>query len=281
MHSWKNIMEIVSKEEELLKINIEQTKFYNINSKNRKYNLAMNLWLIPRRRMYAILKESGINRSMYSTQQNWLGDFRGKKVLDFGCYSGNSISYKMAASADYYCGIDLSEPAVKELKKELNKRGCKNAKVMVVDILSKEFQENDFDIVYAQGVLHHFKYVEVILKKLQTIVKPGGIIVTCDPLNTALTSRIVRNIYHRYRIDKDWEYPFNGKTFVKMREYFDIAKVQGFMGYAKWSIPFAMVNKEFGIRLAKNFHKFDLNFANKIGKDLWRCLQLVMCLRKT
>lgn len=274
-------MQITNKEEELRKINIEQTQFYTIKSKNRKYNIAMNLWLIPRRKMYTVLKESGINKDMYNTQLNWIGDVNGKKVLDFGCYSGNSISYKMAKFADYYLGIDLSEPAITELKNELNKRGSKNAKLVVVDILSKDFKEKDFDIVYAQGVLHHFKYIEVILKKLQAIVKPGGIIVTNDPLNTALTSRIARRIYHRYRIDKDWEWPFNDKTFVKMREYFDIAKVQGFMGYAKWSIPFAMINKEFGIRLAKNFHEYDLNVANKIGKELCRCLQLVMCLKKT
>lgn len=274
-------MEITNKEAELRKINIEQTKFYTSDTKNRKYNIAMNLWLIPRRKMYTLLKESGINKDMYRTQLDWIGDVNGKKVLDFGCYSGNSISYKMAKLADYYLGIDLSEPAISELNNELIKRGSKNAKLMVVDILSKDFKEKNFDVVYAQGVLHHFKYIEVILNKLHKIIKPGGIIVTCDPLNTALTSRIARKIYHRYRIDKDWEYPFKEKTFAKMREYFDVSKVQGFMGYAKWSIPFAMVNKEFGIRLAKKFHEYDLNVANKIGKEIWRCLQLVMCLKKT
>ena len=273
-------MEITNKEEELRKINIEQTKFYTLDSKKRKYNIAMNLWLIPRRKMYAILNESGINKDMYRTQLDWIGDVNGKKVLDFGCYSGNSISYKMAKFADYYLGIDLSEPAITELKNELNKRGSKNAKLMVVDILSKDFKEKDFDIVYAQGVLHHFKYIEVILKKLQKIIKPGGIIVTCDPLNTALTSRIARRIYHRYRIDQEWEWPFTDKTFTKIRDYFDITKVQGFMGYSKWSIIFAMVNRNFGVKLSRKLHEYDLKLANKFGNDLWRCLQLVMYLEK-
>lgn len=273
-------MEMKSREEELLKINIEQKKFYSAKSKNRKYNLAMNLWLIPRRKMYTVLKESGINRSMYDIQQKLLGDFKDKKVLDFGCYSGNSISYKMAKTAKYYFGIDLSETAIKEFKNDLNKKGCKNAKVKAVDILSPDFKENDFDIVYAQGVLHHFKYIEIILEKLYEIIKPGGIIVTCDPLNTALTSRIARRIYHRYRIDKDWEWPFTNNTFSKISKYFDIVKVQGFMGCAKWSIPFAMIQKEFGIRLAKNFHEYDLRTANKFGTELSRCLQLVMCLKR-
>jgi 2-polyprenyl-3-methyl-5-hydroxy-6-metoxy-1,4-benzoquinol methylase len=273
-------MEMTNKEEELRKINIEQTKFYTSDSKDRKYNIAMNLWLMPRRKMYTVLEKSGINKEMYRTQLDWIGDVKGKKVLDFGCYSGNSISYKMAKVADCYLGIDLSKPAIAELRNELNKRGSKNAKLMVVDILSKDFKEKNFDVVYAQGVLHHFKYIEVILKKLQEIVKPSGIIVTCDPLNTALTSRIARSIYHCYRIDKDWEYPFNEKTFVKMREYFDITKVQGFMGYAKWSIPFAMINKDFGIKFAKKLHEYDLKMTNKFGKELFKCLQLVMCLKK-
>ena len=273
-------MEISNKEEELRKINIEQKKFYTSDSKDRKYNIAMNLWLIPRRKMYIVLKESGINKDMYRTQQDWIGDVNGKKVLDFGCYSGNSISYKMAKVADYYLGIDLSEPAIAELNNELNKRGSKNAKLMVVDILSKDFKDKDFDIVYAQGVLHHFKYIEIILNKLHKILKPGGIVVTCDPLNTALSSRIARKVYHRYRIDQEWEWPFTDETFTKIRGFFDITKVQGFMGYTKWSIPFAMINKDFGIKFAKKLHEYDLKKANKFGRELFKCLQLVMCLKK-
>ena len=70
------------KKEEILKINVEQTKFHNVTSGARIYNLITKLWLIPRRRIYAILKDSGINQSIYSLREIWLGDLNGKKVLD-------------------------------------------------------------------------------------------------------------------------------------------------------------------------------------------------------
>ena len=186
----------------------------------------------------------------------------------------------MAESADYYCGIDLSETMIAELKRKLNKRSCNNIKCMAVDILSKNFKEKDFDVVHVESVIHHFKHIDVILEKLQEIVKPCGKIITCDPLNTALTSKFVRLIYQRYRIDKDWEWPFNHEALKKIEEYFHVEKVRGFMGYAKWAILFAIIHNDLGVYLAKVLHGYDMKMANKFGRELWRCLQLVMCLKK-
>jgi 2-polyprenyl-3-methyl-5-hydroxy-6-metoxy-1,4-benzoquinol methylase len=276
----KKSSNIIFKEEEILNINIQQKQFFTTKPEKRKFNLAMYAWRYPARKMYDLLRVCNIDSNIKEIQMNWIGNTGGKRILDFGCYTGNSISYKMARNADYYLGLDLSETAIVELKNNLISRGFENANAKAMDILSEEFKEKDFDIIYAQGVVHHFKYIEVILQKLHSILKPNGIVVTGDPLMTATSSIIVRKIYHKFRTDKNWEYPFTKKTIKTIQQYFRIEKVQGFMGLAKWAIPLAIFSEKKAVKLARKLHKRDLEKANTLGPYVCKCLQIVMRLKK-
>ena len=54
-----------------------------------------------------------------------------------------------------------------------------------MDLFSKDFNDKDFDLIYAYGVLHHFKDFDLLLNKLNDILSPNGEIVCLDPLKQA------------------------------------------------------------------------------------------------
>jgi len=266
--------------QETLDTNKRQIEFYQTDPSKRKTNFATELWKSARRPFYYLVGNAGIWNDINGKQLDWMGNLGGKRVLDLGCYSGNALSLTVAESSKEYLGIDLSAPAVGELQEAIDKRGIENAKAIQADFLSPDFVETDFNVCYAQGVLHHFKHFEAMLEVLADKLLSNGIVVTCDPLQTALSGRIVRTLYRPFQLNKDWEWPFTRNSFEVIEKFFIIEEVQGFMGYSKRAFPMAFVNKEWAVSYAKKMHQKDLEKANRVSNDLWGCMQVIMKLRK-
>jgi len=269
-----------SKKEEIIKLNENQTEFYNKTSSERKLNIIMKVWRTLRRRMYFLMNNTGIWDDVYSLQKEWIGDISGKKVLDFGCFDGNALSLYLAKNSKTYVGVDLSENAIIRLRTILSEKGIQGAKLQAVDLLSEEFKETNFDVIYAQGVLHHFNPIDVLLPVLQSKLVPGWKIVSLDPLQTSSLTRCVRAVYHPFRSDKDWEWPFTRETFSVLKKYFKIMHLQGVIGRSKWAIPLAFLWPALATSIAKGLHQKDMVLANREDGNLWCCMQLVMCLEK-
>lgn len=92
--------------EDRKEINKDQARFYN----EKKKNLPTRLWYGLRNGLLKRLKKDlGVEKKVYDLHRTWLGDLSGKKILDLGCYEGNSLSYYLAENSKEYIGIDLSE----------------------------------------------------------------------------------------------------------------------------------------------------------------------------
>lgn len=99
--------------------------------------------------------------------------FKGKTVLDAGCGTGNHSSYMAEWGATIF-GIDLSEAiTVVYENKNLFKP---NAHFIQADLYHPPFEENFFDFIYSQGVLHHLPQPEQGFATLVKYLKKGGII---------------------------------------------------------------------------------------------------------
>lgn len=269
-----------SRKEELENLNKEQAKFFDTPPAQRKFNAIMEIWRTLRRKMYFLMDNSNIWPDVYALQKEWIGDLSGKKVLDFGCFDGNALSAYLASNSASYLGVDLSKPALERLEEYFEKKGIMGARVQCVDVLSTDFTETGFDIIYAQGVLHHFNPIDVLLPVLKEKLVPGGKIVSLDPMRTNLLTRSVRAVYHPFRTDKEWEWPFTRETFGAIKKHFKILNVQGVIGYSKWAIPFVVLNKTLAVKLARYLHSKDMALAKSEQRHLWRCMQVVMCLQK-
>ncbi len=259
------------------KINKRQTDFYQ----NFDKNLPSKIWSYFRNKALNNLKKQiGVEQDIYNLHKTWIGDISHKKVLDLGCYAGNVLSMHLAQNSREYFGIDLSPKGIEILSRRLEQ--LPDAKAEVKDFLSEDFKEKDFDLIYAYGVLHHFKDVDELINKLQEKLVPGGEIISYDPLETSLPIKTLRRIYRPFQSDRDWEWPFSKKTYYKFEEAFNIKERRAVLGKAKWSalIGILPISKEQKLERAKIWHKEDWENSRHSDEHMFSCMHLSMLMQK-
>ena len=104
------------------------------------------------------------NLKYYSIGDSWdtvIGDWfiqnaGGKRVLDYGCGSGEDSRRIARCGAGKVVGIDISEVSVAIAEKETRTAGLQDrCTFFAMDAENMTFDDNSFDIVYCSGVLHH------------------------------------------------------------------------------------------------------------------------------
>ena len=254
----------------------KQKAFYEKKEKN----LVTRIWYYFRNQtLNAFRKNIGLEKEIYDLHLNWLGDISGKKVLDLGCYEGNSLSFYMAQNAKEYVAIDLSENAIARLRKRLD--NLSSAKAISGDFLSPDFKDTDFDLIYAYGVLHHFENTEQLISKLKQKLKPEGEIISYDPLATSLPVKIVRTIYRPFQSDKEWEWPFSKKVYNNYAKEFKVVDRRAVLGKTKWLffinlMPISKYRKE---TIGKKWHAEDWLLSQHNDEHMFKCMHLTMLLR--
>lgn len=256
--------------------NERQKAFYEKKQKN----FATRIWSFFRNGILnKIRKNVGVQDQIYALHKTWFGDLSEKKVLDLGCYSGNYWSVYLAENSAEYTGIDLSETAVEKLNEKL--KNIPQAKAIAVDFLSLEFSEGDFDLIYAYGVLHHFQDVEDLIFKLKEKLKPDGVIISYDPLQTNLPIKIMRKLYRPFQTDKDWEWPFRKETFYKFEKAFEIKERRAVLGKAKWFFIANFMPLSTGKKaaLGRKWHQEDWEKSRISDSYMFDCMHLTMLMQ--
>ena len=106
------------------------------------------------------------------------------KVLDLGCGDGVSeIFMQQYFSCWQIEGIDVSAKSIEVA----NEKKLSNSGFSVYDGANIPFADNNFDMVFVAGVLHHvgFGLHNKILKEIYRVLKPGGRLLMYEhnPLN--------------------------------------------------------------------------------------------------
>lgn len=146
----------------------------------------------------------------------WLGDITGKKILDMGCGAGESSIYFCIKGADV-TAIDISDGMINILKDNAIKYNVK-IKTKVCTSHNTGFNNNSFDIVYAANLLHHVD-LENTLREINRILKPGGILVSWDPLAHNPIINIYRRIAKEVRTED--EHPLKIEDLKIFRKIFE------------------------------------------------------------
>jgi ubiquinone/menaquinone biosynthesis C-methylase UbiE len=248
-------------------------------------NPAMKLWRITKVAVQSrkMSRDSSIKQEIKDLHRSWIERNSNQIILDLGCGAGSSFSIWLARHSDKYLGIDLSNRAIDSYRQTLDRSGIGGATVFVMDFLKNGFPDNHFDLVYASAVLHHFPDTSVLCSELVRILKPGGTVISYDPINTNEVSRFVRRLYRRYQCNREWEWPLTKEDFEIFGSYFSIEEVRGFWG--PLSIAGILLSWIPGFdRPASRLHsagrQYDAENADRVGGDLWRCNAVAMRLRK-
>ena len=266
--------------EEILELNKEQKAFYNNEEQFAKRNAFVTLWRNFRNGpLNSYQKAYGLRTTMYKLHKEWMGDLSNKKVLDLGCLRGNSLSLYMAKHAKKYVGIDLSDVATNQLQQKLDALNCPDAKAIAVDFLADEFSESDFDIIYAFGVLHHFENFEILMHRLAEKLKPGGEVISFDPLETSAPVILLRKLYRPFQQDKEWEWPFNRKTFHRISKYFEIVELRGVLGKSKYGLLLHILPFSENFKKKKIERMVASDWRNQQPNEVLNCMQVTMRLR--
>ena len=258
-------------------INKRQKEFYQSFQKN----LPTKLWYSLRNGVLTKFRKSvGIEGVVVQQHYDWIGDVKGKKVLDLGCFQGNSLSMYLAQNASEYIGIDLSEKAIKHLNSRL--KNIPTANAYAIDFLSEEFKVKDFDLIYAYAVLHHFKDVDGLIKKLNGKLATNGKIVSYDPTTTSMPVWVIRKLYRPFQSDKEWEWPFTAKTILKFENAFNILDRRGTLGKSKWFflLNFLPISEGKKIEKAKKWHEEDWEKSQTSKSRLLECMQISLFMEK-
>ena len=107
----------------------------------------------------------------------------GSNILEAGCGTGQ-LSIALSRYARQIYGIDLSKGSLIEAKQFINSNDIKSVHLFRMNIFKLFFEENTFDVIISNGVLHHTYNPKLAFSKLIRVLKPGGIIVI--------------GLYHRY-----------------------------------------------------------------------------------
>ena len=258
-------------------VNRRQKEFYE----NKKKNLATKSWSYIRNGILNdIRKNIGVEKEILDLHAFWLNDLSDKKVLDLGCYEGNSLSLYLAQHSKQYIAIDLSETGIFKLSKRLT--NIPSAKALAVDFLSPDFTESNFDLIYAYGVLHHFKDTQVLISRLRDKLTEGGEIISYDPLETSVPIKLLRTLYRPFQSDRDWEWPFDRKTFYKFNKAFAIKDRRAILGKAKWLFLLNLlpIDNQKKMRIAKKWHREDWMKTKYSDSHMFSCMHLTMLMKK-
>ena len=268
---------MINSNKEIIEVNKKQKEFYN----TKKKNFVSKIWAKIRGGLLNSSRQKlGIKEQTYETHLEWIGDVSNKKVLDLGCFEGNHFSLYLAEHSKEYIAIDLSDLAIEKLKKRLEP--FDNSRAIAVDFFSNDFEEKEFDLIYAFGVLHHFEDKKMLISKLNEKLNKNGEIISYDPLTTSLPIKILRFIYRPFQTDAAWEWPFTKKDYKLYDVSFNIIEKRGVLGKSKW---FFMLNllplsNSKRIIIGKRWHQSDWDLSATNDSRMYRCMHLTMRMKK-
>jgi len=101
-------------------------------------------------------------------------------ILDVGCGSGVPTIELAKISKGYIIGIDIDETSLDLLHRKIKGRGLNNqVSVIKNSILTMDFPEESFDIIWAEGSVFVTGF-ENSIKKWRRFIKPNGFLVIHD-----------------------------------------------------------------------------------------------------
>lgn len=174
------------------------------------------------KKFYSVVRTS--NRFYF----NWLRtNATGKRVLDFGCGSGDATC-QIAEFAGHVTGIDISPESISLAKENADEAGVTNKTTFVVmDAEALEFKPASFDIVSVAGVLHHMD-LDAALKQIRRVLVPGGKAIFLEALSNNPIIHAYRRRTPQLRTKWETEHILRFGDSSMMRKYFKHVEVRTF-----------------------------------------------------
>ncbi len=100
---------------------------------------------------------------------------REKSVIDVGCGGGRYTGAWRRLGARPALGVDISPINIADACRRASLGGFDSLEFEEADVLALPYEENRFDMVFSNGVLHHTRDWKRGLAELVRVMKPGGL----------------------------------------------------------------------------------------------------------
>jgi len=101
-------------------------------------------------------------------------------VLDYGCGTG-LVSNEIAANVKMVHAIDISSKMINIAKNKAIGRKIQNIAYAYSTIFDEKYKIGSFDVIFAFYVLHLVDDSQVVLHRMNKLLKPGGLIISATP----------------------------------------------------------------------------------------------------
>jgi SAM-dependent methyltransferase len=99
----------------------------------------------------------------------------GQRVLDAGCGGGRyTVAWRQLGAAEAV-GVDFSSTGVDSAIGRVRAAGIDGVRFERGDVLALPYEDDEFDIVFSNGVLHHTENWQQGVRELLRVLKPGGL----------------------------------------------------------------------------------------------------------
>ena len=179
------------------------------------------------------------------------------EILDYGCGIGPSIKKVINFNPKKITGIDISEVSIQKAMEETKNFGSKVT--LKVDNCEKTmFEDNQFDIVYGLGILHHLNFSKC-LDEIFRILKPNGALLFIEPLGTNPIINLYRKFTPKAR-SKD-EHPLINEDFLLIQKKYKNVKIKYYGFMTLFFFPFYRnPEKSYFFKALKNIDQFLFRF---------------------
>lgn len=161
---------------------------------DRLYGTRLSDNLLMRHRDWEKLDGIAVPLHPYHASVLWLGDVRGRSVLDFGCGDG-WLSVILAKRGAYVYGVDVSRQAANVARRrcEVNDVAART-RFVAASAYALPCTAESFDLVIGQAILHHVSDKWAMGLELRRVLRPGGRAVFAEPLGDSLALERLRKL---------------------------------------------------------------------------------------
>lgn len=162
-----------------------------------------------------------------------LGEFKGRKLLDYGAGDGWTAVCFAKAGAKVWA-MDISRKGIELVRKKAAANGVSDSVIAEVgNCYETNYSKNMFDLIYGGGILHHLD-LAASGAELNRILKSDGVAVFCEPIRETRIMDIIRSMVlfiMRKSPAEDTtedEEPLTKKKIMRLKSYFKTVNVTYF-----------------------------------------------------